>query len=282
MRGRVSEPLRVAFQGEPGAFSEEAIRALLGDAVTPLPQLDFDDVGHALRRGEADRGMLPVENSIYGSVNASYDLLASGDFRVLAQIVRPIRLCLAARPGTRIADVRRILSHPVALGQCQRLLRELDRVEAIATRDTAGAAREVAELGDAGVAAVAPLAAALRYGLEVLRPEVQDRTDNQTRFLLIAPRQPNTDAPAASDGIGRRALLLIDLPDEPGALARVLEPLAQHGVNLSSIHSRPAGNPWTYRFFIEAEALDETARLGPALDQVRTRARRVELLGRFD
>lgn len=276
----MSESLSVAFQGEPGAFSEEAIRALLGDAVTPLPQLDFEDVGQALRRGEADRGMLPVENSIAGSVNASYDLLASGDFRVLAQVVRPIRLCLAARPGTGIADVRRILSHPVALGQCQRLLRELDRVEAIATRDTAGAAREVAELRVAGVAAVAPLAAAHRYGLDVLRPEVQDRPDNQTRFLLITTRP--ADGITAPQGAGRRALLLIDLPDEPGALARVLEPLAQHGVNLTSIHSRPAGSPWTYRFFIEAEALDATAGLGPALDLVRTRARRVELLGRFD
>jgi prephenate dehydratase len=276
----MSEALRVAYQGEPGAFSEEAAHALLGEPLRLLPQLEFAGVGDALRTGAADRGVIPVENSIHGSVTAAYDVLASGEFTVLAQVIRPIRLCVAARPGVSLADVRRVISHPVALAQCQRFLRGLEGADAVATHDTAGAAREVADAGDPSVAALSSRTAAERYGLQVLLEDVQDRPDNQTRFLLI--RRATDDDRARLPAGGQRLLLLVDLADAPGALVRVLSPLADHGVNLSSIQSRPAGEPWTYRFFIEVASTTDHTALAAALDGVRERALRVAPLGCYD
>jgi prephenate dehydratase len=244
----------------------------------PLPQLDFADVGNALRTGAAERGVLPVENSIHGSVTATYDVLDEGEFTVLAQTVRPINLCVAAPPGTRLSDVRRVLSHPVALSQCQGFLRQLRGVEAVATRDTAGAAREVIETGDPTIAAISPRAAAECYGLDILLEVVQDRPDNQTRFLLIGRAGEGGTAQRRSIG-AQRVLLLIDLTDSPGALVNVLSPFASHGVNLTSIQSRPAGEPWAYRFFIEVAATTGSAALGAALEDVRQRALRVTTLG---
>ena len=275
----MNEPgkLRVAFQGEEGAFSEEAAYALLGEHAVPVPCPDFADVGTALRSGHADRAVLPVENSIHGSVIPSYDLLASGDFVVLAQYIHPIRLCLAGVPGTSLDQIRRVISHPVALAQCQRFLRSLPHADAVATHDTAGAAREVAQYGDQTIASVASLRAAHRYGLHVLVEDVQDRADNQTRFLLVAARAGHD-----ATGTGRRLLLLIDLADAPGALVGVLTPFADHGVSLTSIQSRPAGDPWTYRFFIEVAAPGDARALSDALREVSPRARQVTLLGSYD
>jgi prephenate dehydratase len=309
----MSDPLRVAFQGEHGAFSEEAARSLLGATVVTVPRLDFAGVADAVRSGAADRGVLPIENSIHGSVTAAYDVLAGGDFTVLARTVRPIRLCLAGLHRARLTDVRRVISHPVALDQCQRLLRELRRVDVVATHDTAGAAREVAWSGDPTLAAVASRPAAERYGLRVLRDDVQDRPDNQTRFLLIGRADGNDSSPRLPSG-GKHLLLLIDVDDSPGSLVHVLAPLAAYGIDIRGIQPRPAAEPWAYRFFIEvaATAANESlaARLGAAtdaefdaaldtdfdaaldtaldealdaaLDEMRQRAVRVATLGRYD
>lgn len=278
-----AQPLRVAFQGEPGAFSEEAVHALTDNAL-PLPHHDFAALGEALLAGTADRAVLPVENSIHGSVTAAYDVLASGNFHVLAQTVRAIRLCLAAPAGASLAGLRRVISHPVALAQCAHYLRAIPHLEVVATYDTAGAAREVADAANPAVGAISSRPAALLYGLHVLASDVQDRTDNQTRFFLVARADADTPAhavPAHHQRNTGRALVLVELADRPGALVDVLAPFANAGINLCSIQSRPAGTPWTYRFFIELAAPDATALLH-ALDEVRRRASRVTLLGCFD
>jgi prephenate dehydratase len=278
--------MRVAYQGEAGAFSEEAVLAFLGADAVPVPHYDFAAVAEAVRQGSAERGVLPVENSIHGSVTAAWDVLVAGDLTVLAQLIRPIRLCVAAVPGATLAAVRRVISHPVALSQCQRFLRQLEGVDAVATHDTAGAAREVAAAADITVAAISSRSAAARYGLDVLVEDVQDRPDNQTRFLLIG-RASKEDVMKAVDAGRQRMLLLVELADRPGALVDVLMPFKAHGINLSSIHSRPAGEPWAYRFFIEVSApigpaAPRRAALGAALDEVRQCATRVVLLGCFD
>jgi len=278
----------VAFQGEPGAFSDEAARHLLGEEVSTLPKGSFEEVRAAVVAGEADLGLLPVENSVAGTVVGAYDALARGGVRVVDEVVRPIRHFLMAPPGAAEEGLWRILSHPVALAQCTRYLRSRPEVEAVAVQDTAGAARSVAEGGDTTVGAIAPRAAAAEYGLAILAGDLQDRPDNQTRFYLISSGGETLeqdfieDRPRRSAGEnGWKTAVLFRTLNRPGALVRVLEPFADRGVNLSKLESRPGGDPWTYRFFLELEV---DARRDPgrsALREARDAARELHVLGVF-
>lgn len=301
--------LRVAFQGEPGAYSEEAVRAAFGGAVDPVPRRSFEDVASSVRSGETERGLLPVENSLAGTVVGSYDVLASGDLEVVGEIVRPIRHCLLGLPGSRIGELDRVLSHPVALAQCTEFFRGHPEVEAVAVYDTAGAARTVARTGDPSVGAIAARGAADRYELEVLREELQDRPDNQTRFYLVRRRDeeerdrgrdderepgrhddagPGRDVRRPSPGSDSEAdtdewktALLFRTRNEPGALVNVLRAFSRRDVNLSKLESRPGDDPWTYRFFLEFEDRGDR---GPAREAVReaaSAARELRVLGVF-
>lgn len=270
---------RVAFQGELGAFSHEALQLAFGGDATPVPCRDFRDVGEALRTGTAPYAVLPVENTLAGSVLPSYDVLASESVRVVGEVVLPIHHCVLGVPGATADGLRRILSHPVALAQCTRFLRGAG-VEAIATFDTAGAARQVAEDGDASVAAIASRATAGRYGLQVLVADVEDRPDNQTRFLaLVRSDHPAVELPAPAPGDAEKSLLVVETDDRPGALVALLAPLAAAGVNLAKIETRPGAEPWTYRFFLEVDADCRDDRLAPALDVIARAASSVRRLG---
>lgn len=276
--------MRVAFQGEGGAFSEAAIHRCFGEgAVEPLPCPGFADLADAVTSGRAGFGMLPVENSIAGGVAPSYDELRRGSLTVVGEVIEPIRLCLMGLPGASVKGLRRVLSHPVALGQCQAMLRRLDGVDAVAVHDTAGAARLVAEAGDAGVAAVASRRAASLYGLDVLLDDVQDRPDNQTRFFVVARPgtpvlEPGDVAPGAP---GLRTALLLATAHRPGALADVLVPLAAAGLNLTRIESRPADEPWHYAFFLELDGDAGEPRAAAALRAAADAARQLHVLGSF-
>lgn len=192
--GRVPD---VAYQGEPGAFSELAARVLFRDGFTTLPRRRLQAVADAVVRGAARFGIVPVENSTVGSVSGAYDVLASGPLAVVAEVVLPVRHALLAPEGATLDDVQGVRSHPVALAQCDEFL-EAHGMEARASHDTAGAAREVAEAGDTAVAAVAARPAGRRYGLEVLADGIQDCPDNRTRFLLVAPRAVRRRPPGRS------------------------------------------------------------------------------------
>lgn len=176
----------MAYQGEPGAFSALAARVLFRDGFTTLPRRRLQDVADAVVRGTARFGVIPVENSMVGSVSGACDVLASSPLAVVAEVVLPVRHALLAPEGATLDDVQVARSHPVALAQCDAFL-ETHGLEPRPAHDTAGAAREVAEAADTAVAAVAARAAARLYGLEVLADGIQDRTDNRTRFLLVAP-----------------------------------------------------------------------------------------------
>jgi prephenate dehydratase/chorismate mutase/prephenate dehydratase len=272
----------VAFQGELGAFSEEAVRRFFGEEVEPIPQRDFAGVGRAVMSGEVEAGVLPIENTLAGSVVGSYDVLACNDVVVIGEVITPIHHCVLGVPGARLERLTRVLSHPVALAQCTRFLQARHGMEAVAFYDTAGAAREIAANGDPAVGAIAGQRAAERYGLEVLAADVEDRNDNQTRFLVIARSGGMHLSRLVADNQGaKKTTLLVDTPNTPGALVRILSPFAERGINLSKLESRPAGEPWTYRFFIEldADALSTPAR--EALAEVRGYAPNLRVLGSY-
>lgn len=280
--------LRVAFQGELGAFSEEAVRALYGgDNLEPIPCRDFRAAGEAVIGGRVDAAVLPVENSIAGSVGAAYDVLAGLPLRVVGEVVRPIRHCLMAVPGASPDGVRRAMSHPVALAQCTAFLRARPGIEAVAVYDTAGAARQVAESGDPTVAAIASRLAAERYGLEVLVADVQDRYDNQTRFYSVVAEAAGGAGAGGIEGgslaggpAERKTALLMETANEPGALVAVLQVFADHGINLTKLESRPAPEPWTYRFILELVSGDPDSE-SAAVDRAAAAAVSMRVLGRF-
>jgi prephenate dehydratase len=275
-------PFPVAFQGELGAFSEEAVRTWFGPSVEPVPCREFREVGDAVRDRKAAAGLLPVENTLAGTVQPSYDVLAEPDFSVVGEVILPIRHFLLGLPGSSLTGVRKVISHPVALAQCGRFLSKHRDIEAVAVYDTAGAAREVAQRNDATLAAIASYRAAERYGLAVLEGDLQDRSDNQTRFLVI--RRTDTDPlpeEATRPDAGWKTAVLVETENRPGALVAVLLPLAREGVNLSKLESRPGLTPWSYRFFLELEGDPRGEAVGRAMAEVAKVARTVRVLGSF-
>jgi prephenate dehydratase len=237
----------IAYQGEPGAYSEEAIELLFGKGTTMLPRALFQDVFTALASGAANRAVLPVENSTTGSVLDVYDLLAQFRGRVVAEVYLPVNHCLMAVKGVALKDVRRVISHPQALSQCQQFL-SAHQLELSPVSDTAGAARWLAESNDPSTAVLASRKAAELYGLEILASSVQDSPKNTTRFLAIVPHRLKSAVPAHAD----KTSLIFETKHSPGALVKCLARLAEQGVNLTKIESRPIPDrPWEYRFFLD-------------------------------
>jgi prephenate dehydratase len=268
----------VAFQGEPGAYSDEAAHAWFGDEAETLPRREFRDVAAAVTAGEAAYGVLPVENTLVGSVGPALDALLETELQIVGEVVRPIRHCLMALPGATAEGLKKVLSHPVALGQVQRFLIERPGLEAVAVHDTAGAARMVADAGDPTVGAIAPEAAAKRYGLHVLARDLQDRADNSTRFYVVTtPDQVGTIPALAAP----KSLVVFETGDRPGALVEVLQAFARRGLNLSRLESRPGRLPWTYRFVAEVMADMRTGEGAVGLEDVKTRAMTVVVRGPF-
>jgi len=240
---------RVGFQGEEGAFSEEALLTLLPGAV-PVPRRTFRDVVRAVESGTDDAGLLPVENTLAGGVAAAFDALQAGDVAAVREVIIPIRHFLLAPPGADLARLREVRSHPVALAQCERFFEEHPELIAVAVHDTAGAAREVADAGDPALAAIAPRGAAKRYGLRILAEDLQDRDDNQTRFLLLR-RRGSEDVADPGSAAGLKTAVIVETENRPGALHALLGVFASRGLDLTFVESRPAGTPWTYRFILE-------------------------------
>jgi len=240
---------RVGFQGEPGAFSEEALLALLPRAL-PVPRRTFREVVAAVETGVDDAGLLPVENTLAGGVAAAFDALRGAGVRAVREVVIPIRHFLVAVPGSRLEGLREVRSHPVALAQCERFFAAHPALTPVAVHDTAGAAREVAEGRLSGVGALAPRQAAQRYGLEILLEDLQDRDDNQTRFLLVRRTGSEGMRHLPRQG-GLKSLVEVETENRPGALHALLGVFAARGLDLTFIESRPTGVPWTYRFILE-------------------------------
>lgn len=270
-------PVRVAFQGELGAFSEEAIQQVWHDGAEPLPFRDFGDVIRAVESGEADRGVLPIENTIVGGIAAAHDAItAAPGVHVTAETVVNVHHCLLGPPDATFERVKMVLSHPVALAQCGNFFAAHPRLEVHPVYDTGGAALDVANVGDPEISAVASRNAGHRYKLIVLMPDIEDRPDNQTRFLVIS-RSPATLAV----GVAARTAVIITHEDRPGALLRVIEPLARHGMDIRRLEARPTGNPWSYLFFLEFDHTFGEPVVDVLLSEMTAAARELRLLGTF-
>ncbi len=254
--------MRVAFQGEPGAFSEAAAIQLLGDAITTVPRATFDAAFRAIDEQAADALLAPVENTLAGSVVRVYDLLLQSRLTIVAETILPIEHHLIACPGATLQHF--FSSHP-----------GLKRVPA---EDTAGSVREVLSRGDKSCAAIAGRRAAVYYHGVILAENLQDNAENFTRFVLLLPEE---EAAAWVSSEARKTSLAMRLAHRPGALLASLEPFAKHGVNLLKIESRPIhGRPWEYQFFIDVEAGD-VAWLDRALAEVRQATSELRVLGRY-
>jgi prephenate dehydratase len=272
------EKIRVAFQGEAGAFSEAAAVQLLGEEIVTVPRPTFDATFRAIPEGAADVLLVPVENSLAGSVVRVYDLLLDSQLTISAETILPIEMNLIACPGASLSDIRAISSHPMALAQCERFFGQHPHIQRLPAEDTAGSVREVLARGDKTRAAIAGKRAAVRYHGEIIAERIQDNAENFTRFVLL---QPAKQAASNHPPDARKMSIAMRLAHRPGSLLSSLEPFARNDVNLLKIESRPIhGRPWEYQFFIDVEA-DTVARLEQALREVREAAHEVRVLGLY-
>lgn len=252
-------PVTVAIQGEAGAFSHVAAVQQFGAGVTLRPCADFDELLRRVGAGEADAGAVPVENTLTGSVLDNFDRLLAHGLPVVAETFVRIRLCLVVRPGTRLEDVRRVASHPVALAQCRRYFAARPAWTPVQAYDTAGSVRDLMAGTVSADAVVASDAAAALYGARVLAAAIEDHAANYTRFLFVA-REP------APPPVPAKASLAFTVAHVPGALHAALGVFARRGLNLTRIESRPlTGRPWQYRFYVDviaagAAAIEEATR----------------------
>ena len=276
----------VAYQGEPGAFGEEAVLGWFGADAVPMPVPTFSAVCAAVENGAAGAGVLPLENSLAGTVGDALDALADGSLRVVGEVLLPIRHQLCVVPGVRLEQVRRVSSHWQALAQCEGYVAGRGW-QVVPAADTAGAARELAASGNRTAAAIASRRAAERYGLEVVAADIQDSDHNMTRFaVLVGPASstlPAGDGPLAPGPGARATLLTFETGHRPGDLVRALAVLADAGINLNRIESRPSGaGPWRYRFLLQVSGDAEVEPLRAALAGLAPHTRTLRVLGSFD
>lgn len=279
MTASPNSKMRVAFQGEPGAFSEEAAVQLLGIEITTVPRPTFDAAFRAIGEGLADALLAPVENTLAGPVVRVYDLLLESALTITAETILPIEHHVIGVPGATLNHLLSVSSHPMALAQCERFFVAHPHLKRVPAEDTAGSVREALARGDKSSAAIAGRRAAEHYAGVILASDIQDNPENFTRFVLLLPAATAAATPPSPDA--RKMSIAMRLAHRPGALLASLEPFAKHGVNLQKIESRPIhGRPWEYQFFVDVEA-DSTPQLEAALAAVRQATSHLRVLGLY-
>jgi len=264
--------VRLAYQGEPGAYSEAAALQYGGADVETLPCKSFDEVFDAVVKRRATHGVVPLENSIGGTIHRNYDLLLDHDLPITGEVELDVVHCLQALPGTRIEEIKTVYSHPQALAQCERYLKDLG-VAVEAVYDTAGGAKLVAEQKLANAAALASRRAAEVFGLQVIQEAVQDFEYNITRFAIVG---------GASSEEADKTTIVFALPSTPGALFKALSVFALRDINLTKLESRPMrGSPWEYLFYVEVDARRDDLACARALMHLAEFARWSRVLGSY-
>jgi prephenate dehydratase len=270
--------LVVAFQGEQGAFSEAAAFEYFGEQIGVLPCEHFENVFSQINKGEATHGLLPIENSLAGSIHRNYDLILRNQLHIVGEHNFRVRHCLLALPGVQLEDIVSVHSHPQALAQCEKSLSELG-VKRVAETDTAGSARLIMEQGDPKAAAVASQRAAQVYGLEILKEGIEDNPANFTRFLAL------TSQPLSKDDHGEgdyKTSIVFSLINQPGILFKALSVFALRDIDLTKIESRPVPEKtWEYLFYIDFAGHVEEQTCALALKHLEELAPFLRVLGSY-
>jgi prephenate dehydratase len=281
----VTDRSTVVYQGEPGAFSEEAVLRAFGDGPPRVAVPSWRAVFESIADGSAPAGVVAIESSLAGSIRETYDLLDEyfdRGIRIVGEVSVPVRLALLALPGQRLDGVERVYSHAQALAQADAFLRSRDW-QVLTTYNTAGAARMIAEAREDHAAAVASPRVAALYGLDVLADDIQGGDENRTRFAILSRAGtpvPPILAPAAD--AARQTTLVFAVRNVPGSLHRCLGAFARRGVNLSRLESRPTRRArWEYVFWVDADADAADPDCAAALDGLRAEAEMVRVLGSY-
>ena len=264
---------RVAFQGEPGAYSEMAAFHYFPTAAL-LPAKSFQNVFESLESGKVDFAVVPIENSIEGSVNETYDLLLVTNMTVCGEIYQKIRHCLIVNPGADDSKIRSVYSHPQALAQCRAYLQKKN-LEPIATYDTAGAVKMIQQTGLMEAAAIASKRAADLYGMRICEESIEDKKNNYTRFLVLSKAQSK---PTGNDGTS----IIFSVRHIPGALFSILEEFARRRINLTKIESRPTKEaPWEYNFYVDFNGHATDENIAHTLQLVKNKSAFFKILGSY-
>jgi prephenate dehydratase len=264
----------VAFQGEPGAYSEQAVREHFGTETATLPCRTFTEMFDAVHNGRATQIMLPVENSLAGMVIPAYDMLVDHDLRVQAEVIVRVEHCLMAPAGAQLNEITHVMSHHQALAQCENNIRRQGLIP-VDHYDTAGAARDLANHPQPGMAAIASALAAETYNLEILVHNFEDMDFNFTRFFVLGKLDPPRQEPCKTS-------IIFTTRHVPGALYTVLGELADRGINLTKIESRPRRNrPWHYRFFVDFEGHEDDEVVQEAMLGILKQSSFLQVLGSY-
>jgi prephenate dehydratase len=266
--------LVVAIQGERGAFSHQAAIEALGAEIEILPRTSFDELFDSVVEKKADRALVPIENSLHGSIHENYDRLKNRPLHIVGETQLRIRQCLIGRPGSSVATIRRVASHPVALAQCRRFFAERPQVEAVSAYDTAGAVQDLMKGGLATQGAIASRLAAELYGGHVLLEGIEDDPENYTRFLLLARDAGTLEA-------ATKTSIVFVLDNKPGALYRALGVFAARELDLTKLESRPLrGHPWEHSFYLDVLG-DPQGAVGDAIEELGRSCRELRILGSY-
>ncbi len=266
---------RVAFQGIHGAYSEDAVHKFFGEGMKTYPCNEFDEVFAAVDKGEASHAVVPVENSLEGTVAKVNDLLLENDLTVVGEVIILVRHCLIGHPDAEIGDIKRVYSHPQALGQCRSFLSRYPQWEKVPTYDTAGSVELIRQRGLKEEGAIASERAAREYGMKVLKEGIQNSHMNFTRFFVI-------EKTAALSPHGDKTSLVFATKNVAGALHDCLGAFAEHGVNMSKLESRPRRDrAWEYVFYVDIDGHFDEPEVKAALTELMRRAAFVKVLGSY-
>jgi len=264
-----------AFLGEMGTFSHKACTQYFGEKVTAVSTPSFRKIFETLKRGEVDFGVVPIENSLTGSIHENYDLLLEYDFKIVGEITLRIVHYLIGHPGAKIENITRVLSPPMAFQQCRQFLDRHDTWELVPVKDTAGAVKEICESANFNDASIASKEAAEIYGMEVIEESIETNPRNFTRFVVIGTEQ-------LDKGPRRKSSLIFSTGNRPGALFEALKIFADNDVNLVKLESRPIhGKPWEYMFYVDLEADVEAEAFKAIIDLLKAKTDYLKILGSY-
>lgn len=277
-----SGKLTVSYQGEPGAFSQAAALLILGRDAQTRPYKTFDEIFDAVAKGAADCAIVPIENTLAGSVIKNYDLLIEYDLTIVGEVALRVVHNLIGHPGAALADIRRVYSHPVALAQCERFLQAHPQFEVVPAYDTAGSVKMVMESGRRDEAGIASAGAAVVYGAAVLAAGIESNPQNFTRFFVLVRPDRVGEVSVISAGGARKTSIVFHIAHRPGGLYRALAAFADENIDLTKIESRPLeGRPWEYSFYLDFLGDRADPPIQKALARMTAIAENVRILGSY-